>query len=107
MVVWGNTTEDLFAPFLRRLVCQLVIYVIKIRGERIITRNLGRIVTPLEVEQLCIDYNAVILVPYSNRIKRELDSLRNKPKRVFYIDVAKLHLHSILFKKVYGINIAS
>ena len=33
------------------------------------------------------------MVPYPKRIKDEINLFWHKPKRIFYLDIAKLHLH--------------
>lgn len=103
IVAWGDTTEEMFVPFFERYGLSIDNICDKDNGKQNIVRNLGggdkRIISPSEVDGLYKEYNAVILVPYPERIKAELNSFRNKPKRVFYIDIAKLHLHPMLFHR--------
>lgn len=41
-------------------------------------------------------YNAVIISPYFSGIKKELENLSVRPRKVFKLDIAKLHLHPTL-----------
>lgn len=103
VILWGNTTEDFWKPFFENngifveAVCDKV------------AKRLGggttSILTPIETDCLYKDYNAVIVVPYPNRMRREIDSFEHKPKRIYYLDVAKLHTHPVLFKRPQKENI--
>lgn len=103
IVVWGDTTEELFMPFFEK--AGLIID--NLCDKRKVERKIGKdgrkkiSIHPDEVDELYTNhnYNAVILVPYPKRIKDEINLFWHKPKRIFYLDIAKLHLHPKLFNK--------
>ena len=103
IVVWGDTTEELFMPFFEKA----GLTIDNLCDKRDVERKIGKdgrkkiSIQPDEVDELYTNhnYNAVILVPYPKRIKDEINLFWHKPKRIFYLDIAKLHLHPKLFNK--------
>lgn len=108
IVVWGDMTEESFMPFFNEM--NLVID--NLCDIKQVVRKIGKdgeekkSIHPEEIDQLYTEYNAVILVPYPRTIEKEISAFKHKPRRIFYLDVAKLHLHPVLFRRPDRDNVA-
>lgn len=57
----------------------------------------GEIINIEDIERLYSEFNAVVVVPYFDEIKKVLMDCRSNAKNVFYLDIAKLHAHPTMF----------
>lgn len=100
IVMWGNLSAELYQSNFNEK--SIIVDAICDRNEELKHRQGGGIeyILPSEVESRYEDqkYNAIIVIPHPSRIKNEIANLPHKPKRIYYLDIAKFHNHHYLFK---------
>ncbi len=99
--LWGDVTDNIVIPFFEKRgvrICGIVDNALHLKGvKRKASDGYIEIIHPDEVNSFEKDYNVVIVVPYPNRLKKEISLLKKKPQNLYYLDVAKLHTHPSLF----------
>lgn len=102
IIIAGDTMEEQFIPFFENHDLEIDRIYDRDPLKRGVLRNCGNgkrkgIIGPSDIEELYTEYNAVVMVPYYTQIVEMLNSLPVKPKRIFYTDFAKFHMHPSLF----------
>lgn len=94
VIVWGNATESMWRPLFE-------INGVHIAGIcDIVAREKSdiRVYHPSEIRDYFDHYNAVIIVPYPDRMTREIKEIGGC-ESIHYLDIALFGYHPTLFKK--------
>lgn len=99
IVCWGDVLDDLYTAYFAS--AGLTIDAICDRDKRKKLLDGKNIILPSEVDDIYkhSGYNAVIVIPHLARVRKEIATLKHQPKRIFYLDVYRLHCHPVLFQR--------
>lgn len=97
IIICGNVDEDMYVSFFEKnAVIPENVYdrSPKLHGKKC---RFGNIINIQDIERLYTDFNAVVVVPYFDEIKKALEEVSSHLHHIFFLDIAMLHCHPTMF----------